>query len=113
MRVAFRTRIPLIGQPKIDPARVNLRRTYENYNRVTRPLAVIKPGRRLGGAWIDELVSGRRAVSLCAACGKKYGDWHARVGYEQRSQLELTDCDGCGTELSLCYGYYASLKELP
>ena len=69
----------------------------------------LKPGRRLGAAWIDSFVSNRRAVSLCAECQHRYGDWDTRNGYSARDRLELSDCDGCGQVLQVCKGYFASL----
>jgi len=75
----------------------------------SRPMTQLKPGRRLGGAWMAEFIGQRKSVSLCSECERKYGDWHTRCDYHARERLELTDCDGCGEVLKLCKGYYSRL----
>ena len=57
---------------------------------------------------MDSLVSSRRAVSICADCERKYGDWHIRHNYVKRETEEVTDCDGCGT-FGFCAGFFPSL----
>lgn len=127
MRVAYRSAIPLIGRSPVDDqlsnprsyvaqalagtvTRNDHRKMVESININTRQAALVKPGRRLGGAWIDEFVSAKASVSLCADCERKYGNWHEYCNYEKRHQLEITDCDGCGQELQFCHGWYYSLR---
>jgi hypothetical protein len=72
-------------------------------------MAYIKPGRKLGGANLDDFVAQRRAVSLCADCEHKYGDWHTKVGYSRRDHKSITDCDGCGESPVYCTEFYSAL----
>lgn len=129
MRLAgVKSRIPMIGGPSpVDPqfrdprsplaramrgeiTRSDWRRMITDLNNHTRPFSLVKPGRRLGGGWMDEFVSAGKSVSLCLECQKKYGNWNEKHGYEMRDQIELTDCDGCGEELKFCRGYYLRLR---
>ena len=104
-------RSPLARAMRGQITRSDWRRMITDLNNNTRPLAVVKPGRRLGGAWMDDLVSAGRSVSLCLECDKKYGaSWRQRHNYEARDLLELTDCDGCGQELRFCRGFYLRLR---
>jgi hypothetical protein len=73
-------------------------------------MAITKPGRRLGGAWLDEFVSAKKAVSLCPECERRYGDWHSKRNYRIRDRRVLTDCDGCGAELSFCSSYFYAIQ---
>jgi hypothetical protein len=87
----------------------DISRVYQHANAKTRHLALIKPGRKLGGAWLDHFISQKRSVSLCRDCEAKYASGVKRMNYERRDLTELTDCDGCGTELSTCHSYFYSL----
>ena len=118
MRVAYK--IPLIGKSPVDPLRLapalastvvspSFRRTVERLNIETRPHVIIKPQRRLGGAWIDELVSQRKVVVLCNDCIRKYAAGMKKNCYEARETTQLSDCDGCSTEMTFCLGFYARL----
>ena len=78
-------------------------------------MVITKPGRRLGGAWLDDFVAQKKAVNLCVEgneCAKKYGDWHSKRNYSARSRQVLTDCDGCGRELQRCNSYFYSLSQI-
>ena len=122
MRLHYRSKIPLLngGVPshlsKTPLAhaiagtltRSDIRRVITDNEKRTRRMALIKPGRRLGDAWIDSFVAQRKAVAVCPDCAKKYGDWHVRHHYNKRDEPELNDCDGCG-EYRLCAGYYSSI----
>ncbi len=88
----------------------DIRRVYTHANQKTRHLALIKPGRRLGGSWMDDFIGQKRSVTLCRDCESKYGNWYVGCHYERRTGEELTDCDGCGTELSTCHSYFYSLR---
>jgi hypothetical protein len=129
LRIALgRTRIPFVGGPSpVDSkfrnpnslyaqalrGRLSLsewRRLITDANTRTRSISLVKPGRRLGGAWIDQFVAQGTSVSLCAECGKRYSDWQEKAGYDCRDQIELTDCDGCGQELMRCRGWYKRIR---
>lgn len=128
MRVALRKQIPLIGGPSpLDGqlrnpksplahalrgtlTRTDYRRFITDLDIRTRPFALVKPGRRLGAAWIDQFVAERKSVSICAECDRRYAGWAEKYNYEPRTQRELTDCDGCGEPLRVCKGYYYRLR---
>ena len=129
MRIAVKKRIPLIGRSPLDSTlndpnslissalrgtltRADNRRLIESVNLQTRSVAIRKPGRRLGGGWLDEFVSAKKAVNLCATCAKRYGDWWSKRNYRIRDRRALTDCDGCGNELELCNSYFYGLYEI-
>jgi len=88
------------------------RRQITDYARQTRPMAAIKPGRVLGGVWMDRFVSDRRNVVLCADCVRKYGNWHVRNHYRPQPawltphMAHRADCDGCGEELAVVTRFF-------
>ena len=131
MRLHYQQRIPIIGskilrnskriQPKSPLAHVfngtytpsDFRRFVTSWDKYTRPMSVLKPARRLGGAWFGDFVAQRRAVSLCLDCERKYGDWHIKANYSKRDARAITDCDGCGESPVICSSYYSALSEKP
>lgn len=95
---------------KFIPKKSDLKKVGEELNRKTLPQAYIKPGRTQGAVWMDQFVARGKSVSLCMNCDHHYGtDWQRKYGYvPQRRYREITDCDGCGTQLSFCTGFYHS-----
>ena len=123
MRYSFRTRIPLVGAcpSKVDPksplghalagklTRSDVRRIYTDIEQRTRPFTQLKPTGYLGAPWIDSFVALGKSVSLCETCNRRYWKWWERAEYRPIWSLkELTDCDGCGTPMLYCTGFYAA-----
>jgi hypothetical protein len=127
LRLHYQSRIPIIGnrilqaskriKPKSPLGHVlQGKYTSQDYcnhikawDKATRPMSVFKPGRVLGGAWLDQFISQRKAVCLCPDCVRKYSEIFVRVGYTQRDSGSVTDCDGCGETPVLCAEYYSSI----
>lgn len=63
-----------------------------------------RPARRVAGGWISDLVSLRKALTLCDACRRKFDAgrcaythvWHAGMSYV------TANCDGCREPLVRC-----------
>ena len=80
-----------------------------------KPGLIVKPGRSLGAVWLDQFVSGRTGVNLCAVCVRLYGGplQHPKYSYlPDLVGLKLGDCDGCGGtgQPETLYPYYPSEK---
>jgi hypothetical protein len=82
--------------------------TQSDFNRLTwdshissLQATLLKPGRRLGGAWIDDFVALGRQVCICEDCNRRYGDWWNGVQYRAMEAV-IGDCDGCGEPLMKC-----------
>lgn len=92
MSVAIPVRVPLLNGGKASFAD-RLKQRIDSLRNIT----VSKPGRRLGGAYIDEKVSERRVVTLCQPCVFKYGNWYKRTHYHADWGWNyIGDCAGCG-----------------
>lgn len=73
-----------------------------------------RPVRRVAGGWIDDLVSLRKAITLCFACARKFDPeagryhkiWHAGMNYV------IARCDGCREPRMKC-NLYQPLEQSP
>ena len=64
-------------------------------------MAILKPTRTLGAAWIDDYVSRRMNVIMCENCRSKYGTWWRQYQYRP-AVATVSDCDGCAETLTPC-----------
>jgi len=67
-----------------------------------------RPRGLLRGSWIADLVSLKKAVTLCAMCQPKFDA--RRNGYEQRDVMPghrhaIGECDGCASTHAVCAMY--------
>lgn len=95
----------------ISGRRSVLANAYQEAKR--KPGLIVKPGRRVGAAWLDQFVSGRTGVNLCSVCARLYGGPLQHPKYSYRADpigLKLGDCDGCGGtgQPETLYPYYPS-----
>ncbi len=68
---------------------------HKKYNAISPS----KPGRMLGGPWLDQFVSRRMGVNFCDVCIKLYGRdltrQHSYRGDPNPGGWKLGVCDGC------------------
>jgi hypothetical protein len=78
------------------------RKIIINAEKMSREGAALKPGRTLGGVWMDQFVAQRQGVNLCETCVRTKGLWWKSNGYRPDWHpygAKRGDCDGCGAFL--------------
>ena len=58
--------------------------------------AASRPGHRVAGGWIDDIVALRQAVFLCEFCNPKFNPKSRNYELWRRDVWSHARCDGCG-----------------
>tara|TARA_Y100000310_G_scaffold338867_1_gene429758 strand:+ start:2301 stop:2726 length:426 start_codon:yes stop_codon:yes gene_type:complete len=85
------------------------RKIVINAEKMSRAQAAIKPGRVLGGVWMDQFVAQRQGINLCEICVRMKGPWWKDNGYKPDWNpygAKRGDCDGCGEILIRLTPFY-------